>query len=167
MCSMTQYMSFYHGVFCILRIIRFPHTDKRAVQMVVWGRNTSQAHKVLLQWQWMKKLYMDSDILWRSVSTHRNSLTQSVYSVYCTNQMHSIKCIWLLKTQFLHVSVQVYHLQGAQWFGILLVVIYGTLQTDTRSTWDLDTLYRPEHIVPQTTSDNNNNFTLCQLYLTT
>jgi len=129
MCSVTQYMSFYHGVFCILRIIRFPDIDKRAVQMVVWGRNTLQAHKVLLQWQWMKKLYMDNDILWRCVSTQRNALTQSVYSVYYTNQRHSIKCIWLLKTQFLHVSVQVCQLQGAQCFSILLAVIYGTSQT--------------------------------------
>ena len=40
-------------------------------------------------------------------------MTVLMYSVYCTNQMHSINHIYILITYLWHASVQVYRGQGA------------------------------------------------------
>jgi len=37
-----------------------------------------------------------------------------MHSIYCTNQLHHVKCIRILKTYLRHVSAQVCHLQRAQ-----------------------------------------------------
>jgi hypothetical protein len=43
-------------------------------------------------------------------------ITSRLHSVCCTNQRHNINYILILKIYLRHVSVKVYHLQGAQWF---------------------------------------------------
>jgi hypothetical protein len=48
--------------------------------------------------------------------------TRSMYSLYCTNQMHIISYIWVLNMSLRHVSVQVYQLNGAQYASFLAYI---------------------------------------------
>lgn len=37
-----------------------------------------------------------------------------MYSIYCTNQIHSIKQVQISKMYLQHISGQMYHIQGVQ-----------------------------------------------------